>query len=67
MFIVTPAFLWPDIVGMYHHFKKRILVHNVAKARLDQLVLLTDELAHNYLSRRTKPSEHLICLVQRDS
>jgi hypothetical protein len=31
--VVMPAFMWPDILRMYHHTKKRSLDRNVLKAR----------------------------------
>ncbi len=39
MAIVVPAFMWADIVRMYHYIKKNNLAQNVTKARLDPLIL----------------------------
>ncbi|KAH9056939.1 hypothetical protein EDB87DRAFT_1686657 [Lactarius vividus] len=43
MSIVVPAFMWADIVRMYHYIKKNILARNVTKARFDgsKLLILT--------------------------
>jgi hypothetical protein len=43
--IVAPSFMWPDIVRVYHHFRKRSLERNVTKVRRNQVALRPDVLA----------------------
>jgi hypothetical protein len=41
MFVVAPAFMWPDIVRAYNHITKGMLARNVKEACLYSVVLLS--------------------------
>jgi hypothetical protein len=40
MSIIAPAFMWPDIIRMYHYVKKRSLARKIGKVRPNELSLL---------------------------
>jgi hypothetical protein len=42
MGIITPTFMWPDMVRGYHHIKKRALARRIAKARPNELSIWSD-------------------------
>lgn len=47
MSIITPTFMWPDIVHGYHHIKKRALARRIMKARPSDLFICSDVLTRN--------------------
>lgn len=59
--IITPMFMWSDMVHAYHRIKKIALARRIAKARPNELSIRSDVLTrNNHPLRRSKSSETAI-------